>query len=278
MGFTRARPGQALTMDTMNNTIETDIKVPDGVGENGSYVWFSPWWVEAAPAAAEGLGGIFSLRNNWPHRPMEFPGTTRGSHLGAIGVGIHTPRDKYRMNQPVSSGQQYNWNIETYDTLSGDGRGGFTAYFDNQPPGLRQVYSKFTRQTQVNTAGGVDLADITLEGAEIVIEGIGLLVPSGVVTVDIETAGRFIADSDSFEPVNTFSWDVDVFEAMDTGTSGILSQAQIFRAEQALLSTVPSVVVQSQFDLDVAMTTQTLEAGIGFRYYKRTPSTNPRAK
>jgi len=261
----------------VNNTIETDIKVPDGVGDLGNYVWFSPWWVEAAPAAAEGLGGIFSLRNNWPHRPMEFPGTTKGSHLGAIGVGIHTPRDKYRMNQPVSSGQQYNWNIETYDTLAGNGRGGFTAYFDNQPPELRQVYSKFTRETQVNTAGGVDLADITLEGADIVIEGIGINVPSGVVTVDIETAGRFIADSDSFEPVNTVSWDIDVFEAMDTGTSGILSQAQIFRAEQALLSTVPSVVIGSQFDLDVAMTTQTMEAGIGFRFYKRKPSVNPRA-
>lgn len=278
MGFPRARPGQALTLDVANNNIESDVKVPDGVGDNGNYVWFSPWWVDAAPAAGEGLGGVFSLRNNWPHRPMEFAGTTRGSHLGAIGSDHHTPRQKWRMNQPVSSGQQYDWNIETYDTVAANGRGGFTAYFDNQAPTMRQVYSKYTRETQVNTAGGVDLTDLTLEGAEIVIEGIGINVPSGTVTVDIEIAGRFIAESDSFEPVNSVSWDIDVFEGMDTGTSAELKQAQIWRQEMALLSTVPSVVVNSAFDLDVAQTTQTMEAGIGFRYYKRTPSTNPRLR
>ena len=278
MGFPRARPGSALTLDVANNNIESDIKVPDGVGDAGSYVWFSPWWVDTAPAAAEGLGGIFSLRNNWPHRPMEFPGTMRGSHLGAIGAGIHTPRERWRMNQPVSSGQQYDWNIETLDTVASNGRGGFTAYYDNQLPNLRQVYSKFTRETQVNSAGGVDLVDLTLEGAEIVIEGIGIIVPSGVATVDVESAGRFIAESDSFEPVNNVSWDIDVIEGIDTGTSGTLSQAQIWRQEMALLSTVPSVVIASQFDLDVALTTQTMEAAIGFRFYKRTPSTNPRAR
>jgi len=277
LGFPRARPGQALTLDVANNTIETEIKVPDGVGDAGNYVWFAPWWVDAAPSAGEGLGGIFSLRNNWPHRPMEFPGTTRGQHLTAIGAHTPTPRQKWRMNQPVSSGQQYDWNIETYDTVASDGRGGFTAYFDNQAPTMRQVYSKFTRETQVNSAGGVDLTDLTLEGAEIVIEGVGINVPSGVLTANIEIAGRFIAESDSFEPVNSVSWDIDVFEAMEA-TSGETDQAQIWREEMALLSTVPSVVVNSSFDLDVALTTQTMEAGIGFRYYKRTPSTNPRLR
>jgi len=275
MAFPRARPGGAATLDVADNSLETNIKAPDGIGSDGQLVWGAPWWVDTAPAAAEGLGGIFLLRGDWPHRPMEWAGTTRGSHLGAIGCGISTARQRWRANQPISSGQEFDTRIETLDTVASNGRAGWTAYYDNEPNTLRQVYSRFTRETQTNSLGTNTLADLVLAGADIILEGIGINVPSGVVTVDVEIAGRFIINSDSFEPVNEVSWDIDPFDAMDTGTSGILSQAQIWRQEMALLSTVPSVTVSSEFDLDVAMTTQTLESAVGFRFYKSKPSVNP---
>jgi len=275
MGFPKARPGAAFTMDVAANPIESDIEIPDGVGTNGTLVWIGPKWVDTAPSVGEGMAGIFSLDGEWPHRPTEVPFPTGGTHLEATGARHLTAGQKWRINQPVSAGQVYSTRGETYDTVASDGRAFLTSYYETTGGLGTQIYSKFTRETTATSAGETALANLTLDGAGTIIEGIGINVPTGTVTANIEVAGRFIVRSDSLSPVNEVSWDAEPFEAIEA-TSGGMEQAGVWRQEMVLFSSVPSVIINSAFDVDVAITTQTHVAGVGFRYFKRVPTTNPR--
>jgi len=276
VGFPKAIAGSSITVSTSEVDVATGIKVPDGVGRSGSMVYFSPWIVDTAPSVAEGLGGVFSLAGNWPHSPTEVPSPVGGSHLGAIGARITTPRERWVINQPVSAGQEFDLKFEGFDAVASGARGGATFYYDLSTPSGPPISSKVARETQVSSAGETALADLSLEGAGQIIEFVPIVVPSGTTTADMEIAGRLIIRSDSLSPVNEISFDIEPFNGVEA-TSGQLSQSSLWRQEVRLVTNVPSVTLSSAFDLDVALTTQTAEVGYCARFIKRTTTPNPRA-
>ena len=283
MGFPKARPGSAFTIDIADNAIETDLQVEDAVGNNGEIIWWSPWIVDTAPSAGEGTGAIAILAGDWPHPPQEVPFPTAGLHLTAIGSPILTARQRWLIHGSISAGQKITFRGESYDTVASNGRAGYTAFYSNTPPAATTVYSKFTRETSVTAAGETALADLTLPGASTLLEAVALWIPSGVLTADIEIAGRVIIRSDSMKPINEISFDIEPWSAMEA-TSGVSSQASVWRQELVdykggtITTDVSSITLTAKADLDVVVTTMTSEAGYGVRYYKRVPSTNPRAR
>jgi hypothetical protein len=277
MGFSKARPGIASTLDLARNVLEAAYIIEDGVGTAGELIYWAPWDVDTAPSAAEALIVIHSLEGDWPHIPQEAPGPIGGIHLTAIGARMLTARQRYLVHAPISAGQKLDHVIESLDTVASNGRSGATFYYSNRPPQTEQIYRKFTRETAVTAAGETVLAatvPLTLPGAKLIIELIGIMVPDGTLTADIEAAGRFIVRADGISPVNEVSWDVDPWEAMEA-TSGVMGQGQLWRQECDLVCTVPAVVLNTSFDLDVAQTTQTTLAAIGASYLKSIPTTNP---
>jgi len=187
VGFPKAIAGSSITVSTSEVDVATGIKVPDGVGRSGSMVYFSPWIVDTAPSVAEGLGGVFSLAGNWPHSPTEVPSPVGGSHLGAIGARITTPRERWVINQPVSAGQEFDLKFEGFDAVASGARGGATFYYDLSTPSGPPISSKVARETQVSSAGETALADLSLEGAGQIIEFVPKAEVWGDLVSDKET-------------------------------------------------------------------------------------------
>jgi len=274
VGFSKARPGAALTLDVADNLLEAGYTIEDGVGLSGEMIWATPWVHETDPSVGESLAVIFTLVGDWPHQPMQILSNVGGNHLSAIGAPIYTPRVREYLHASVSAGQKLDIRGESLDVIASNGRAGCTFYYNNRPPSVPTIYQKWTRESPTTTAGNNSLGTLTLDGAGQIIDLIGVVLPTGTVTADIETAGRFIVSSDSLSPVNEVSWDIDPWGAMEA-TSGMLNTAQIWRQEVDLTSSVPSVVLTGNFDLDVAITTQTCVGAFGARYLKRNPSRNP---
>jgi len=263
--WTEKIDGQAATIDVSENTLLQNYRTPNFENDEGEIEWMSMWWVDAAPAVGEGLGGILSLQGKDFHHTIELPMPTGGAHLAAIGARSLTPMQQWFVNIPLDGGEFFDIVLESIDTVAANGRAGVTFGYMDGRSGLPVIESKMARETQITLAGETPLVDIEFQGISKVVEGIGVIIPSGTVTADIEIAGGFRVKSTAFRPTREFSWDINPWPAMEA-TSGQLNQAAHFRPPQDLDVISKSPTVSAWFDLDVALTTQTSEAIWGLRY------------
>jgi len=276
MGFPKARPDSSATMDGANAALESSIDIPDGVGSNGHMVWHSNWIVEKIPAVSEAQAAIMQYTGEWPYVPQEIPTPVGGPRLVAEFGHIMTPMKEWPVFANLTGGQKYDIFIEALDVVTGDSFAGETAFFENTPKTVPQVYSFFTRDTAAVATGTNALANLTLAGAGVVVTLVAFNLATGVPTADIEIAGRIVIKNDSMRPVNQVEFNVHPWEAIEA-TQGVLSipDITVLNTNLTFSQGVPSPIVAADMDLSVGPTTQTNVSIWGARYTKRIEAPNP---
>jgi len=263
--WTEKIDGQAVTLDVAENDLIVDYRTPSFDNDVGELEWLTLWIVDTAPAVGEGIGAILSFAGKDFDWEIELPFPTGGSHLAAIGARSLTAMQQWFVNVPLEGQEFFSLKIETLDTVASNGRAGVTFGYMDARSGEPVIQSKMSRETAITAAGETELTAVEFQGITKVVEGLGIIVPSGTLTADMEIAGGFRVKNTAFRPLNEFSWDINPWTAMEA-TSGQTVQAANYRAPQDIDVVTKSPTVNAWFDLDVALTTQTSQAAWGMRY------------
>lgn len=247
---------------------KTDYLVPDTARE---LEFISLGLFDKAPAAAEAIAIIFSLQGRgFEHVPLELPFPLRGSHLGAIGAATTTPKQNWFVHLPVNGGEKWDFFYEALDIVASDVFAEVTFGWSTRPLGKPATFSVMDRETAITGVTANNLGNIELTNASKIVEGMGFVVPTGTATADMPVSGLLSVKSAAFQDQKEFSWGVESMQGIDTGTSGNMSAASIYRAPQDIdvSPTTRSPTVKASMQPGQAVTTQLALACWGLRYWK----------
>jgi len=239
----------------------------------------SPATVPAAPSAAEGVAGVFDIiGNNFGYQPIELFTPIAGGKLGALDEVRTTPQEWWPTRIPVTPQATYDWGVESYESLSGNGRSFVDLMYATWPGQIKTadelkgligpvINSLAQREQAVDGAGDSAGGSLTLADAKELVEYSGLIISGGVVTADEEFVVDCTVRSDALSPIQQFRVGLASVGPIEA-TSGAQPISELTRVlTPGMLFTTKTPTVNFTYNLDTDVTNAGL-AGSLLRFLK----------